>query len=178
VGDEPRDALALLGEAVWSGSWRQAERPDTLLTRLQRKFALLLHGRRNDGRTDSRGEIDRLIAVLPNNVIEPVYSGSGEIVSPSLSDQRSYEDSISQSFGRDLNWAAVNKDAQFGRRGFLLRASGAGVNYRHREKLAQAVAKNTKWHRIAAPNIAQNSDGAFRETGWTFTHWRNRDIEF
>lgn len=86
-GDEPRDALAFLAEAVWNGSWRTGPengpgrpRTDTLLTRLRRAFARARWARIKDGLTNSRGEIDRLIARVPRAtyaVPEPSTSQSG-----------------------------------------------------------------------------------------------------
>jgi hypothetical protein len=188
---------ALLAEVVWSGSWRtgpgvQREKlglkTDTLLTRIGLEVSSIHRKHEQDGLTRSDGKIDPMIAAVPTDIVEPMYSGSGEIISPSLVDRRSYEDSVAQCYGVD--WQAVDRKTHFGRSGFLLRASSAGVDYRadpaawqavyrQSDELAPAIRRNRR--RIKAPQITVLSDGVFAEHlggGTCFTHWANRDLEF
>jgi hypothetical protein len=198
----PTDEVGLLAGCVWDGSWRtgpgvrttkRGRKVDTLLTRLRNALRAARWLRNTDGRRDSLDNIDPLIATMPSSIIAPLYSGSGELIAPSLADQRSYDDAMREFSKLDVDWKAVNRDTHFskggrGRRGFLLRASGDGVEYRanpaawqalyrKRGEVAEAVRKHSR--RIAAPNLAQSSDGVFREHvegGITFTHWLNRDL--
>jgi hypothetical protein len=200
----PDERLAFLGEAIWSGAWRtgpglQRERLglkfDTMLSRLKNEIETIARRHELDGRTNSKGKIDPLIAAVSRDIIEPLYDRSGEIISHSLADQVSYEHSAAPPGTElDVDLESAAADSKYGRhnrkrREFLLRKSMGDVDYRadaaevrafynHRPDLAAAVLKHSK-RVIAAPQITNLNEGAYLERiqgGAVWTHCYNRDL--